>query len=726
MSSGNRNEITGTKPALVLLCALVAIQCIGNVVWMIEDTRPPRWDESYYMTMAMAYVEELREGDLLGLIEKLVAFDRARPPFVPMIAALPMTLLGANPLSAELTNQVALAIVIFCVYAVGSRLRGKWTGLLAAALCATYPGLYFVSRVFLLDMWHSALIILLLHCAIKSRGFRVRGASLAAGVVAGCGMICRAFFPLFAAPSLAYLVWEAVRGREKSEPATRAQLRNLGLFIIPLLLVAGPWYAWNLEVIVRRSASAAYGAESIGYGPQSPLALASILTYASNVANLVVGLPGMIAAFLALMTIAWSRLTLRNRNTVAVPGSVAVLLLASAITPMVVFGALPAQDFKNLAPALPPLAVATAIGVAHIGSNWLRRLVPAVLVTAGALAWWLGSFGIDWLPKAWGVPTTQTIPPLYLLHQGTEEHDSAPFFMLPLKQDWQTRPILDRLIAAHRLESNCGATTRPPIAVVLPSHPFLNADNLTAIARMEGLRIEATRAGDPHTPLGRDWPTELMNADMVLVKSGSAGPEMLNTRYAEMSAFVTLSPSLFEKWGAPVELPDGSEATIYVVRNGPLDSPPHPPEVPLMVSFGNGAVLTGITMEEVDPGGAFRLFRLTLLWSAPAPLLHDDEIFLHITPASAPTEPVGGWDHPPAAGRCPMSAWPPGKTVVDRGLYELDSTIPPGTYSLRLGILDPLTGSRRAVASADPGLIVDDDGSRVEVLTFEIEQPLHP
>ena len=51
-------------------------------------------------------------------------------------------------------------------------------------------------------------------------------------------------------------------------------------------------------------------------------------------------------------------------------------------------------------------------------------------------------------------------------------------------------------------------------------------------------------------------------------------------------------------------------------------------------------------------------------------------------------------DGPPLNGDWPTSFWVPGETVVDNRLISLPAQLPHGSYSLRLGFYDPVSGTR--------------------------------
>src|SRR5262249_7603042 len=266
----NRREKT---LCLVLLLAIITFSVVNAAVWVLFDTRPPRWDEAYYLTLSLEHHAALTSGGVNLFVQSLLDLDRKRPPLVPALAVFAHLLFGRWDEVALAVNLGAFVVALLAVYGLGARLGSRWGGLLAALLPAPYPGVFRLAPLFLLDFCDMALAALALYCLVRTQGFSRRRPAVALGVVAGLGLLCRAFFPVFLLGPLGlsvYGAWRASRvdGGAGGRPVWQV---NSGLALLICLTVAAPWYIKNIAPLVLRSLRAAYGAHTIHFGPQDPL-----------------------------------------------------------------------------------------------------------------------------------------------------------------------------------------------------------------------------------------------------------------------------------------------------------------------------------------------------------------------------------------------------------------------------------------------------------------------
>jgi len=86
----------------------------------------------------------------------------------------------------------------------------------------------------------------------------------------------------------------------------------------------------------------------------------------------------------------------------------------------------------------------------------------------------------------------------------------------------------------------------------------------------------------------------------------------------------------------------------------------------------------------------------------------DYTIYLHVTDGE---RLVATWDHQPGQGRYVTSLWEPGEYIEDQLWVELGDDVPPGTYSVRMGLYNYETGERLPVQvgseTTDGFLLID-------------------
>ena len=85
---------------------------------------------------------------------------------------------------------------------------------------------------------------------------------------------------------------------------------------------------------------------------------------------------------------------------------------------------------------------------------------------------------------------------------------------------------------------------------------------------------------------------------------------------------------------------------------------------------------------------------LSLYWRSEAPLPVDYTTFVHLRNEAGET--VAQQDQPPLGGVYPTSLWDPGEIIADEITLTLPPELPPGEYSLVVGLYDFNTGLRLA------------------------------
>ena len=124
-----------------------------------------------------------------------------------------------------------------------------------------------------------------------------------------------------------------------------------------------------------------------------------------------------------------------------------------------------------------------------------------------------------------------------------------------------------------------------------------------------------------------------------------------------------------------------------------------PALVEVGISEANGWIqLDGYAMTlETEPGGELLL---ALRWESLRPVDYNYQVFVHLLNANG--EKLMQRDGQPAQWMRPTSAWQPGEVIVDRYGLLLPEDLPDGSYTIAVGLYNPVTGQRLPV-SAGPG-----------------------
>ena len=149
------------------------------------------------------------------------------------------------------------------------------------------------------------------------------------------------------------------------------------------------------------------------------------------------------------------------------------------------------------------------------------------------------------------------------------------------------------------------------------------------------------------------------------------------------------------------------------------------PSTPLDATFGGELHLRGYSLDLFDglarPGGSLPV---TLYWDAAVPPTHDYQMFLHLCRDCVLPPLASDDDSPPLHGYAPAgltTTWQVGDPVHDERAVALPANLPPGRYTLLLGVYpvgNPAEQARLPVASAAPVL----GGTRLVLGEIEIGQ----
>ncbi len=105
-----------------------------------------------------------------------------------------------------------------------------------------------------------------------------------------------------------------------------------------------------------------------------------------------------------------------------------------------------------------------------------------------------------------------------------------------------------------------------------------------------------------------------------------------------------------------------------------------------------------------SPRGDTAALSVALYWRALAPIATAYTVFVQLLDMGGAL--AVGWDNPPCRGTCPTDTWLAGEFVRDEYLLPL-SGLPPGEYTLHVGLYDPETGERLPVLSPAGGVVGD-------------------
>ena len=193
------------------LTLLIVMAAAAHGVWMAADTTPfPSTDAYTYLGHLLRFVDGFHHR---GSTLSLVALSHAgRPPLYQLVSVPCVLLFGRSEEAALSVNLAFLALLMVAAHGIGSTLRDRSCGLLAALLAGAYPPVVHLVRSYRPSLAVVACVAL---CAWALARFVRRptataGAAVAASFAAGL-LIHPMFLWAMAGGVAAAAPWAAVR-----------------------------------------------------------------------------------------------------------------------------------------------------------------------------------------------------------------------------------------------------------------------------------------------------------------------------------------------------------------------------------------------------------------------------------------------------------------------------------------------------------------------------------
>jgi|CXWL01.1.fsa_nt_gi hypothetical protein len=235
------------RKALILglmgLIAFLGAEAILLRSFTRVDTRPPAWDQSIHMEIALDYRQALKAGrpaDAWYLAPK-----PGMPPFPPLYHLLLMrTYDSLNPAHAALwVNWMYLVLLSVSIFGLAWYFRPDSTALAATMMFVASPGIQDLLTTQLVDLPLIALAAAAYWALIASEGFTVWIPSLLFGVLHAAGMLHKWSFFSYMLPAY-WVAFMALADRRSAMAMSAAAALSVALTF--------PWYSAHLALLPSR------------------------------------------------------------------------------------------------------------------------------------------------------------------------------------------------------------------------------------------------------------------------------------------------------------------------------------------------------------------------------------------------------------------------------------------------------------------------------------------
>lgn len=345
-----------------LLILMSLFLTITHIWWVLSDSRPPSWDASVHLNLASTYWHIFKHFNL-NSFKEIIAVSSYYPPLYHLTILPSFAIGGISLHSALFSNLFYLIILLWSTYGIGRILYNKSVGILAALLVAVYPFLIYMSRTLVIDLSLTTMVTLGFYLYLRSRDFSDRKFSLLFGLVSGLGLLMKWTYAFFLLGPILYGLW-----RRK---------KNCFISAIVALVVAFPWYSYNLIKFIRYSIR--FSGIGASEGDPSIFTMKSIGYYGQNLllqiqpVFLILFLVGLI-----VYMVTWKR---QNK-----------LLFWWMVLPYLILTLISNKDERYTLPILSAVAIISCFWLFNLKNMVMRRVLVTLIVIFGIGQFMLSSF----------------------------------------------------------------------------------------------------------------------------------------------------------------------------------------------------------------------------------------------------------------------------------------------------------------------------------------------
>lgn len=583
-----------TKRPYLILLVLYSANFIYNYIWIVQDKKPPGWDDAAHLMLSLSYYNILINPgwDLIG---KIIQVSSYYPPFYHSFIAFMYLLFGKSLTIALMTNSLFFGVLLISTYGIGKKLFNEETGLLAAILISFYPSIFQLERVLLLEIPLVALVTSSVYFLILTEKFGNYKYSIAAGITAALSVLTKWTAVFFIAGPLLCIVHDAVSSktidRRVSEFLARSRTKkqsngklcdncgktiasssvkfqnknfcsnickkmwknkskvktshtrqgvNIILFVLSAVLISSIWYIPHIEDVYY---NVILGQTSMGAAEGDPpfLSIKGIFYYTYQIFNFQTSVLFFIPFAIGGIFLIRSKENYQR-----------MLLFSWIFVPYLVFTIFSNKDPRYTLPIIASVAIISALWINQLKTRESKVALVSVIILFGSLQLYSMVY-VTSLSQATTIDMGYY--DLFMLIPGNAG-GARPVWT----ENWKTQETLETITidAQH----NPRTQGRYAIVLVLPDYHIINGYTFQYYAMNENLPLNFYNAA--YLPSPYVFYTNFKNIDYVIVKSGddTAGAR-LKPMVDEMYKFFEENRNGTYQLIKNHELPDNTTLSIY-------------------------------------------------------------------------------------------------------------------------------------------------------------------
>lgn len=402
--------------SFILLALLILFHIVNNYFWLRADSTLGFGDASLHLSNSLRFYKYLVSAKgspftrIFHLFNCNIIIYWLWPGFLYLVTAGFRFVFGSSVLAVRLaSSSFYFVVLIISVYSLGCYYRNARAGVISAFLVSVYPGIFGISRDYLLDFPLIAMVSLCMGLLLRTDKFRRRARSLIFGLSLGIGVLTKPQLIFFILPVAVYMsisgIKEGLACQHMPALAVRTLKNILFAGFTALISTSIWWYGfwnydpgktWPVTRAVLSSIFSTYSGKPVnlleGRHAFPVVADGSLVTKLFTLSNWTYYLNAFllyVTPVLAVIFVLGFSCLYRHRK---LPKE----LLLWAIAPYFIFSVLSPKDARYIFPALPAIAVLSALGIEELKSQFIRRLIIILIVLIGIAHYFTYSyFGSD-------------------------------------------------------------------------------------------------------------------------------------------------------------------------------------------------------------------------------------------------------------------------------------------------------------------------------------------
>jgi len=257
---------------------LALVLFLVSLRWSFWDKSPPAWDQGMYLFQASTLAENLKTHGFYEFFVSVFNIDKGRVPLLLLVVQPAFLIFGPSLDAAVISLNVFWFVLLWSIVGFSKKISTAAAqdkaGFFAFTLFSFYPLTVLLAHNYLVELMLVALVSASLYSIVMTYQTQRQIWSFSAGFWIGCGLLTKVTFPAFVFPSFLFILISHARKK-----GVKSTVHVFRLATMLPLIIAGPYYIYNLREILQLTTLLSSHSLSQMYGFRAALDPIAIMEY---------------------------------------------------------------------------------------------------------------------------------------------------------------------------------------------------------------------------------------------------------------------------------------------------------------------------------------------------------------------------------------------------------------------------------------------------------------